>query len=176
MNGSLTLDQSYGKKLMNIFNFFEAEFKAIFDKLKAAGIIPKTVDASKVVFELPRDVTHGDIACNAAMVLAKQAKMKPRKLAELLAGRLAGCDGVTRVDIAGPGFINISVEPRLWSTELRSILAAGTRYGSNDRGAGKSINIEYVSANPTGPLHAAHAPVLFSVMRLPGCSNSAAGT
>ena len=122
MNGFLTLDQSYGKKLMNIFNYLEAEFEAISDKLKGAGTIPETVDTSKVVFELPRDATHGDIACNAAMVLAKQAQMKPRKLAELLAGRLAGCDGVTRVDIAGPGFINISVEPRLWSTELRSIL------------------------------------------------------
>ena len=142
---------------MNIFNYFKAEFEAISDDLKGAGTIPDTVDTSKVVFELPRDATHGDIACNAAMVMAKQAQMKPCELAELLAGRLAGCDGVTGIDIAGPGFINISVEPRLWSTELRGILAAGARYGSNNRGAGKSVTVEYVSANPTGPLHAAHA-------------------
>ena len=142
---------------MNIFNYFETKFEAISDNLIGTGTFPETVDASKVVFELPRDATHGDIACNAAMVLAKQVQMKPRELAELLAGRLAGCDGVTRVDIAGPGFINISVEPRLWSTELRGILAVGARYGSNDGGAGKSVNVEYVSANPTGPLHAAHA-------------------
>ena len=142
---------------MNIFRFFETEFKVIFDDLKAVGTIPDAADGSKIVFELPRDASHGDIACNAAMVLAKQVGMKPRDLATLLAERLAACDGVTAVDIAGPGFINISVEPRLWSVELRSILAAGAHYGSNDSGAGKSVNVEYVSANPTGPLHAAHA-------------------
>jgi arginyl-tRNA synthetase len=142
---------------MNIFNYFETEFKVIFDDLKAVGTIPDAADGSKIVFELPRDASHGDIACNAAMVLAKQVGMKPRDLATLLAERLAACDGVTAVDIAGPGFINISVEPRLWSAELRSILAAGAHYGSNDSGAGKSVNVEYVSANPTGPLHAAHA-------------------
>ena len=142
---------------MNIFKFFETEFKVIFDDLKAVGTIPESADGSKIVFELPRDASHGDIACNAAMVLAKQVGMKPRDLATLLAERLAACDGVTAVDIAGPGFINISVEPRLWSAELRSILAAGASYGRNASGAGKSVNVEYVSANPTGPLHAAHA-------------------
>ena len=113
---------------MNIFRFFETEFKVIFDDLRAVGTIPESADGSKIVFELPRDASHGDIACNAAMVLAKQVGMKPRDLATLLAERLAACDGVTAVDIAGPGFINISVEPRLWSVELRSILAAGAHY------------------------------------------------
>ena len=142
---------------MNIFNYFETEFNKIVKDLKFAGNIPDVVDTSKVVFELPRDPSHGDIACNAAMALAKQVGMKPHDLAELLAVCLKSCDGVTAVEIAGPGFINITVEPRLWSVELRTILAAGSRYGSNNIGAGKSINIEYVSANPTGPLHAAHA-------------------
>ena len=109
---------------MNIFNFFKTEIKVIFDNLKAEGAIPDATDGSKIVFELPRDASHGDISCNAAMVLAKQVGMKPRDLATLLAERLAACDGVTTVDIAGPGFINIRVEPRLWSVELRSILAS----------------------------------------------------
>ena len=106
---------------------------------------------------MPRDPSHGDIACNAAMVLAQQVGMKPHDLAELLAARLAGCNGVTAIDIAGPGFINITVERRLWQEEIRAILLTGISYGSNDSGVGKSINVEYVSANPTGPLHAAHA-------------------
>ncbi len=142
---------------MNIFNYFESKFKEIVDEMRRAGVFPETADTSKIVFELPRDPSHGDIACNAAMILAKQVKMKPRDLARLLATRLNSCDGVTTVEIAGPGFINIIVEPRLWSSELRAILAAGKSYGSNNSGAGKSVNIEYVSANPTGPLHAAHA-------------------
>ncbi len=142
---------------MNIFNYFQLEFEAIFEELKVVGTIPEMANTSKVVFELPRDPSHGDIACNAAMVLAKQVGMRPQDLAELIATRLEGCDGVTAVDIAGPGFINITVEPRLWTAELRTIVTVGGRYGSNDSGAGKSVNVEYVSANPTGPLHAAHA-------------------
>ena len=142
---------------MNIFRFFEEEFKSIVDDLKSSGGLPAYLDTSRVVFELPREASHGDLACNAAMVLAKPAGMKPRDLAEVISAKIDGIAGVTSVEIAGPGFINIRVEPRLWAQEIDDIIAAGTDYGRNDSGAGKPVNVEYVSANPTGPLHAAHA-------------------
>ena len=142
---------------MNIFIFFEEEFKSIVDDLKSSGGLPADLDTSRVVFELPREASHGDLACNAAMVLAKPAGMKPRDLAEVISAKIDGIAGVTSVEIAGPGFINIRVEPRLWAQEIDDIIAAGTDYGRNDSGAGKPVNVEYVSANPTGPLHAAHA-------------------
>ena len=142
---------------MNIFRFFEEELQQIIKNLQTAGVLAAGLDTSRVVFELPRDAGHGDLACNAAMVLAKQAGMKPRDLAEALADSLGRIDGVTAVEIAGPGFINLRVEPRLWAAEIDAIIAAGTDYGRNDSGDGKPVNVEYVSANPTGPLHAAHA-------------------
>ena len=142
---------------MNIFRFFEEELQQIIKNLQTAGVLAAGLDTSRVVFELPRDAAHGDLACNAAMVLAKQAGMKPRDLAEALADSLGRIDGVTAVEIAGPGFINLRVEPRLWAAEIDAIIAAGTDYGRNDSGGGKPVNVEYVSANPTGPLHAAHA-------------------
>ena len=142
---------------MNIFRFFEEELQQIIKNLQTAGVLAAGLDTSRVVFELPRDAAHGDLACNAAMVLAKQAGMKPRDLAEALADSLGRIDGVTAVEIAGPGFINLRVEPRLWAAEIDAIIAAGTDYGRNVSGGGKPVNVEYVSANPTGPLHAAHA-------------------
>ena len=142
---------------MNIFRFFEEELQQIIKNLQTAGDLAAGLDTSRVVFELPRDAAHGDLACNAAMVLAKQAGMKPRDLAEALADPLGRIHGVTAVEIAGPGFINLRVEPRLWAAEIDAIIAAGTDYGRNDSGDGKPVNVEYVSANPTGPLHAAHA-------------------
>ena len=142
---------------MNIFRFFEEEFQKIVEGMKAAETLPADLDTSRVVFELPRDPAHGDIACNAAMVLAKPAGMKPRDLAAAISAPLAEIDGVTGVEIAGPGFINIRVEPRLWAAEIDAIINAGADYGRNDSGAGRPVNVEYVSANPTGPLHAAHA-------------------
>ena len=142
---------------MNIFNKFEAEFESIVELMKADGDLPADLDTGRALFELPRDPTHGDLACNAAMVLAKPVGIKPRDLAEKFAARLQQIDGVTGIDIAGPGFINIHVTPRLWADELTAIVAAGDSYGRNDSGQGQSVNVEYVSANPTGPLHAAHA-------------------
>ena len=142
---------------MNIFRIFEEELQQVIENLQAAGDLAAGLDTSRVVFELPRDAAHGDLACNAAMVLAKQAGMKPRDLAEALAAPLHQIDGVTAVEIAGPGFLNLRVEPRLWAAEVDAIIAAGTDYGRNDSGGGRPINVEYVSANPTGPLHAAHA-------------------
>ena len=142
---------------MNIFNLFEAEFKYIVEMMKVEEILPADVDTGRVVFELPRDASHGDLACNAAMVLAKQVGAKPRDLAAQFATRLQAIDGVTDIEIAGPGFINMRVKPALWAAELTAIIAAGDDYGRNDSGQGRQVNVEYVSANPTGPLHAAHA-------------------
>ena len=142
---------------MNIFNRFEAEFETITAQMKVDGELPSALDTGRVVFELPRDASHGDLACNAAMVLAKPAGMKPRDLATIFARHLQEIDGVTDIEIAGPGFINIRVAPQLWADELTAIIAAGDSYGRNDIGKGRSVNVEYVSANPTGPLHAAHA-------------------
>ena len=133
------------------------EFKSIVETMKVEEILPADVDTGRVVFELPRDASHGDLACNAAMVLAKQVGAKPRDLAAQFATRLQAIDSVTDIEIAGPGFINMRVKPALWAAELTAIIAAGDDYGRNDSGQGRPVNVEYVSANPTGPLHAAHA-------------------
>ena len=142
---------------MNIFTIFETEFASILQSLQDQGHLPAGLESGRVVFELPRDVSHGDVACNAAMVLSKQASLKPRDLAERLVPEFEKIDGVKGVEIAGPGFINIRVEPRLWTAEIDAIIEAGTDYGRNRSGGGRPVNVEYVSANPTGPLHAAHA-------------------
>jgi arginyl-tRNA synthetase len=142
---------------MNIFFYFETAFQIIIDKLSDDNLLPKDIDVSRVVFELPREASHGDIATNAAMVLAKQVGNSPRDLAKLFATKLKTINGVTNVKIAGPGFLNIEVEEELWTKEIANILTAGSSYGKSKIGAGKTVNIEFVSANPTGPLHAAHA-------------------
>jgi len=144
---------------MNIFSDFEDYILVSYDELIAAGSInaPEAKDTSKVVVELPREESHGDLACNAAMVLSKQAGMKPRDLAELFAEALRKRDDVSEIEIAGPGFINIRLIQGRWAKDVQAILDAGKDYGRNNTGGGASINIEFVSANPTGPLHAAHA-------------------
>ena len=142
---------------MNVFTYFETQFAAIVAQLGEAGHIKKDMDISRVVFELPRDPEHGDLATNAAMVMAKPSAMKPRDLATLFSEELKKIDGVDTVEVAGPGFINLRINPLLWAQEIIDILAAGIDYGRSNAGQGASVNIEYVSANPTGPLHAAHA-------------------
>ena len=142
---------------MNLFNRFEAEFQSIFSRLCEAGELPAKLDSSKVVVEIPRDASHGDLACNAAMVMAGQIGARPRDLAERLAREIGAFDGVRGVEVAGPGFLNLRIENRLWSDEVDAIVKAGDEYGRNDAGKGRNVNVEYVSANPTGPLHAAHA-------------------
>ena len=117
----------------------------------------QAVNTEKLVVELPREESHGDLACNAAMVLAKQVGMAPRDLAGLLADKLAAHEDIAAVDIAGPGFLNITLKPGVWPAELTAILSAGSVYGQSDIGSGQAVNVEFVSANPTGPLHAAHA-------------------
>src|ERR1700733_10227377 len=113
-------------------------------------------DLSRVVVEPPKDPTHGDMATNAAMVLAKEAKAKPRELADKIAERLRSEDIVASVDVAGPGFINLTLKATVWTDTLRTIVSAGHTYGRSAIGAGEKVNVEYVSANPTGPMHVGH--------------------
>ena len=144
---------------MNIFSDFEDYILTSYDEMIRSGAIatPDQTDTSKIVVELPREDAHGDLACNAAMVLSKQARMKPRELADLFAEKLGARADVFAVEIAGPGFINIRLVPGRWARELHAILEQGGAYGRNDMGGGAAVNVEFVSANPTGPLHAAHA-------------------
>jgi len=120
------------------------------------GVLPPGLDRANVTVEPPRDPAHGDLATNAAMVLAKSAGTNPRALAELIKPKLAALAPVTSVEIAGPGFINLRLSPDAWRDELRTILAEGDKYGLSHLGANERVNVEYVSANPTGPLHMGH--------------------
>jgi arginyl-tRNA synthetase len=142
---------------MNIYKHFSVVVQAILADLAASGTLPTGLDTSRVVVEAPRDVTHGDLATNAAMVLSKPASMKPRDLAELLVPRLVAHPEVLGAEIAGPGFINLRLTEGFWRDRLKDVLVAGAAYGESDEGKGKRVNVEYVSANPTGPLTAGHA-------------------
>ena len=144
---------------MDIFSRFAAFVTNSVHELIEDGSLtpPQAVNTEKLVVELPREESHGDLACNAAMILAKQVGMAPRDLAGLLADKLKVHEDIAAVDIAGPGFLNITLKPGVWSAELTAILAKGSTYGQSDIGNGQAVNVEFVSANPTGPLHAAHA-------------------
>ena len=141
---------------MSVFSDISAELAAVLDRLVSEGVLPEGLDRGPVTVEPPRDPSHGDLATNAAMVLAKKAGMKPRDLAEKIAGGLREAEGVVAVDIAGPGFINLRLTPARWQREVATILSRGTDYGRSQTGAGELVNVEYVSANPTGPLHVGH--------------------
>ena len=144
---------------MDIFSRF-ADFVtvSVHQLIEDGQVTPRqAVNTEKLVVELPREERHGDLACNAAMVLAKQVGMAPRDLAGLLVDKLAAHEDIAAVDIAGPGFLNITLKPGVWPAELTAILSAGSVYGQSDIGSGQAVNVEFVSANPTGPLHAAHA-------------------
>ncbi len=142
---------------MNVFSAFKAIVESEIESLVADGTLPEGTDGARVSVDPPRDASHGDLATNAAMVLAKPAGLKPRDLAETLAERLRGQDSVESVDVAGPGFINLRLSDAYWQALLVGILEAGESFGESDLGQGKPVNIEYVSANPTGPLHVGHA-------------------
>ncbi|HRJ62052.1 MAG TPA: arginine--tRNA ligase [Azospirillaceae bacterium] len=141
---------------MNIFKHYEAVVRAILADLTAAGKLPEGLDTGKLTVEPPRDASHGDLSTNAAMVLGKQARMAPKALAELIAEALRARGEVTAVEVAGPGFINLRLSPDVWRAGVADILRVGTTFGDSDLGQGRKVNVEYVSANPTGPLHAAH--------------------
>jgi arginyl-tRNA synthetase len=121
-----------------------------------ATVLGPNVDSARVVVEPPKDPTHGDMATNAAMVLAKDVGKKPRELADAIAARLRQDEKVASVGVAGPGFINLTLKPDVWSEELRLAIASGMDYGRSEIGRGQKINVEYVSANPTGPMHVGH--------------------
>ena len=141
---------------MTLFTRFSAHVNAALDALTAAGTLPADLDRRNVTVEPPRDAAHGDLATNAAMVLAKPARTNPRALAEALATELRALDEVAEVAVAGPGFINLRLHDDVWRDEIDAIRAAGDDYGRSTGGAGKTVNIEYVSANPTGPMHMGH--------------------
>ena len=141
---------------MNLFRHFQERIAAEIRSLIGEGALPAGLDVDRIGVEPPRDGAHGDIACNAAMMLASAAGRRPRELAVLLAQRLLHIDGVATVEVAGPGFLNLRLKDGFWHARLLEILAAGTAYGDSRLGAGQPVNVEYVSANPTGPLHVGH--------------------
>ncbi|HEC00207.1 MAG TPA: arginine--tRNA ligase, partial [Sphingomonadales bacterium] len=141
---------------MNIFDTYAGALKDIITSLGEVGPFPKALDLSNVTIEPPRDASHGDISTNIALVLTKQARMKPRDIADLVAAELDKIDGVDKVDVAGPGFINISLKADVIQSQVANILKADGQYGRSDVGNQEKVNVEYVSVNPTGPLHVGH--------------------
>jgi arginyl-tRNA synthetase len=141
---------------MSLYAQYAAVLDGVLDELVAEGALPEGLDRRGIAVEPPRDPTHGDLAINAAMVLAKAAKTNPRALAGLIAPKLEAIPTVTSVEVAGPGFINLRLQPDAWRDELKTILTQGDAYGRSDVGSNERVNVEYVSANPTGPMHMGH--------------------
>ena len=141
---------------MTLYTRFAAHIDAALDTLTAAGTLPAGLDRKNVTVEPPRDTSHGDLATNAAMVLAKPAKTNPRVLADALVVELSKLEDVASASVAGPGFINMKLTDDAWRAELAAIPEAGADYGRSKQGDGITVNIEYVSANPTGPMHMGH--------------------
>ncbi len=141
---------------MNVFSVFTAHVQSAVKALAAAGVFATPPDLARIVVEPPRDAGHGDLATNAAMALAKEAGLKPRDLAERLAAELGKRPEITAVEVAGPGFINLTLDPGVWPEALRAAILAGPEFGRSGIGKAEPVDVEYVSANPTGPLHVGH--------------------
>src|ERR1044071_6088508 len=141
---------------MNVFQVFTHHVRTAVEALAKAGAVPAGLDLTRVVVEPPREASHGDLAPNAAMALAKDAGLKPRELAEKIAAELGKLPEVKNTEIAGPGFINLALDPSVWREALADAIRAGADYGKGAIGAGSPVNVEYVSANPTGPMHVGH--------------------
>ncbi|MEP0153440.1 arginine--tRNA ligase [Pseudophaeobacter sp.] len=141
---------------MNLFSDIRALVIDSLTAMTVEGALPEGLNFANVAVEPPRDAAHGDMATNAAMVLAKPAKMKPRDIADALAAKLAEDTRISSAEVAGPGFLNLRLAPVVWQGVLGAVLGAGTDYGRANLGQGKKVNVEYVSANPTGPLHVGH--------------------
>ena len=141
---------------MNLFADIRQLVIASLEAMCAEGALPEGLDFANVAVEPPRDAAHGDMATNAAMVLAKPAKMKPRDIAEVLAAKLAEDDRITSAEVAGPGFLNLRLAASVWQDVIGAVLAAAGDFGRSNMGQGKKVNVEFVSANPTGPLHVGH--------------------
>ena len=141
---------------MNLFAEIRSAVVDALDRMTAGGVLPGGLDLSAVAVEPPRDAAHGDMAVNAAMVLAKPAGKPPREIAEALATELMLDPRIEGTDVAGPGFLNLRLSAALWQGVVREVLAVGASYGRSDIGGGKKVNVEFVSANPTGPMHVGH--------------------
>ncbi|GLK55707.1 arginyl-tRNA synthetase [Methylopila capsulata] len=141
---------------MNVFADFAARLRSILEALAAEGAIGRVPDLARVVVEPPRDPSHGDLATNAALALSKELGVKPRDLAEKIAAKLAEQPDVAATSVAGPGFVNLTLTPAYLHGVLGAALAAGLDYGKPDAASGTRVNVEYVSANPTGPMHVGH--------------------
>jgi arginyl-tRNA synthetase len=141
---------------MDVFIGFHGHVLAAVQQLKHDGVVPQDASVEGITLTAPKDPTHGDLATNAAMVLAKVAKIPPRKLAERIVPLIASDPGIEKVEIAGPGFINLTLARAFWPSVLRMVLEQGDAYGKSAMGKGQAVNVEYVSANPTGPMHVGH--------------------
>jgi arginyl-tRNA synthetase len=141
---------------MDVFAGFHGRVLAAVQQLKHDGVVPHDASIEGITLEPPKDASHGDLATNAAMVLAKAAGKPPRALAERIAPLIAADRHVEKVEIAGPGFINLTLAPAFWPRVLRMVLEQGASYGQSAVGMGEAVNVEYVSANPTGPMHVGH--------------------
>ncbi|MBY6081442.1 arginine--tRNA ligase [Ruegeria arenilitoris] len=141
---------------MNLFSEIRGLVLDALTQMQSEGALPEGLSFDNVAVEPPRDAAHGDMATNAAMVLAKPAKMKPRDIADALAAKLAADARITSAEVAGPGFLNLRLAPSVWQGVLGAVLEQGTDYGRSTMGQGLKVNVEYVSANPTGPLHVGH--------------------
>lgn len=141
---------------MNLFADIRAHVIDALTDMVDSGALPGGLSFDNVTVEPPRDPAHGDMATNAAMVLARPAGLKPRDIADALAARLADDPRITSAQVAGPGFLNLRLDPQIWQDVVRAVLTSGGEYGRSVMGQGRSVNVEYVSANPTGPLHVGH--------------------
>jgi arginyl-tRNA synthetase len=141
---------------MNVFTIFTLYVRYAVEALITAGVFHRKPELARIVVEPPRDAAHGDLATNAAMVLAKDTGLKPRELAERLAAELGKRPEIAKVDVAGPGFINLTLDPSVWREALGAAILAGPEFGRSDIGKAEPVNVEYVSANPTGPMHVGH--------------------
>ena len=141
---------------MDVFAGFHGHVLAAVQQLKHDGVVPHDASIEGITLEPPKDASHGDLATNAAMVLAKAAGRKPRELADRIVPLLASDPFIEKVEIAGPGFINLTLAHAFWPSVLRMVLEQGESYGRSAIGKGEAVNIEYVSANPTGPMHVGH--------------------
>ncbi len=141
---------------MNLFADIRTLVLDALAQMQSEGSLPADLDFANVTVEPPRDVLHGDMATNAAMVLAKSAKMKPRDIAETLVAKLVADARIIAADVAGPGFLNMRLDPLVWLSVIPKAIEDGAEFGRSNMGDNKKVNVEYVSANPTGPLHVGH--------------------
>src|SRR5262245_63446309 len=161
---------------MDVFAGFHGRVLAAVQQLKHDGVVPHEASIEGITLEPPKDVSHGDLATNAAMVLAKPSGVAPRALAERILPLLASDPHIESVEIAGPGFINLTLAASFWPSVLRMVLEQGDGYGRSAIGKGKVVNVEYVSANPTGPMQSVIAAAPCSAMRSAICWSLPAST